>query len=151
MLMPSGRGPPVDYETVSPARPRHPQTPESGLTLVEVMVASFVLMVGILSTFSMVDAAQQTTRENTGRTAASNLAREVVEQARSLDYNTALTPAALTASFPQVRPDRFSGVAGDQAASRCTLSSASAASTTPAKRLTGSSGTRIENCDLPDS
>jgi RimJ/RimL family protein N-acetyltransferase len=41
--------------------------------------------------------------------------------------------------------------AGAQAASRVTASSTSAARTTAGKRCAGSSGTRIESCDLPDS
>ena len=43
------------------------------------------------------------------------------------------------------------GLRRRQAASRWTASSASAARTTAGKRWAGSSGTRIENCDLPDS
>ena len=70
-----------------------------GFTLVEVMVASAILMMGLIGTFSMVDRAQKTTQANGSRTVALNLAREVLEQARSLEY-TELTPATLV---PQLR------------------------------------------------
>jgi prepilin-type N-terminal cleavage/methylation domain-containing protein len=67
---------------------------QQGFTLVEVMVASVVLLVGILGTFSMVDAAQRTTRANNARTAVSGLAREILEQSRALDYEQ-IAPSTL--------------------------------------------------------
>lgn len=65
-----------------------------GFTLVEVMVAATILLVGILGTFSMVDQAQRTTSANSSRTVVHNLAREIAEQARSLDY-AQLTPTTM--------------------------------------------------------
>ncbi len=63
------------------------------------------------------------------------------------------TPAAYAASrVPDVAsrvPDAAPRTA--YAASRVTDSSTSAALTTAGKRLAGSSGTRSESCDLPDS
>ena len=69
-----------------------------GFTLVEVMVAASILMVGILGTFTMVDQSQRTTKANSSRTTTLNLAREILEQARSLDYAD-LTPTALIAQL----------------------------------------------------
>ena len=65
-----------------------------GFTLVEVMVAASILIVGLLGTFSMVDQSQRTTKENSTRTTTLNLAREILEQARSLEYAD-LTPGTL--------------------------------------------------------
>jgi type IV pilus assembly protein PilV len=60
--------------------------PEAGFTLIEVMVAAMVLMVGILGTYVMIDGAQRQTRQNNARTAAVALGREILEQTHSLDY-----------------------------------------------------------------
>ena len=65
-----------------------------GFTLIEVMVAASILIVGLLGTFSMVDQAQRTTQGNSSRTVSLNLAREVLEHARSLDY-AELTPSTM--------------------------------------------------------
>lgn len=66
----------------------------SGSSLVEMMVAAFVLLAGIGGTFTMVDTSQRQTLHNRQRTAAANLGRELLEQTRSLDY-TQLTPGTL--------------------------------------------------------
>ena len=50
------------------------------------MVAAFVLMIGVLGTFIMVDGANKKTRDNSARSAATALSREILEQARTLDY-----------------------------------------------------------------
>jgi type II secretory pathway pseudopilin PulG len=64
------------------------QRSETGFTLVEVMVAIAVLMVGVLGTVSMVDAANQTTSANNQRETATSLAREIVESVRTVPYPT---------------------------------------------------------------
>jgi type II secretory pathway pseudopilin PulG len=66
-----------------------------GFTLVEVMIAAMILIVGLLGTYSMVDQAQRTTLENRSRTTVLNLSREILEQARGLEYDGDLTPAKL--------------------------------------------------------
>src|SRR3954468_4283731 len=71
---------------------------QSGFTLVEVMVAATVLLVGVLGTFSMIDTAQRTTQGNTAKAAAVNLAREVLEHARSLDYQQ-VAPSTLVSQL----------------------------------------------------
>ena len=77
-----------------------------GFTLVEVMVAASILIVGLLGTFTMVDQAQRTASANTSRTTALALGREIVEHARSLDY-AELTPATMVAQL-RTKP----GIAG---------------------------------------
>ena len=59
---------------------------ERGYTLVELMVAAVVLVVGGLGAFSLLDGANKTTVSNNARMGATNLAREILEDARSLDY-----------------------------------------------------------------
>lgn len=60
---------------------------EAGFTLIEVLAAAVLLMVGVLGTVKLIDAANAQTVTNQGREAATNLAREVVEQAAQLDYS----------------------------------------------------------------
>ena len=67
---------------------------QAGSSLVEVMAAAAVLLIGLLGTFGMVDTSQRMTAKNTSRTAATNLGREILEHARSLDYEQ-LTPTTL--------------------------------------------------------
>lgn len=74
-----------------------------GFTLVETMVAAAILMVGILGTFTMVDGAQTATRENSARTMATALGREITEHARSLDYHD-LTPSTFVTRM-RTRPN----------------------------------------------
>jgi len=63
----------------------------SGFTLIEVLVAAMVLMIGMIATFAMLDAANGTLTNNSARIGASNLARELTEYARASDYDK-LTP-----------------------------------------------------------
>ncbi len=73
-------------------RPAHTVNPihagNDGFMIVEVMVASFVLIVGILGVLTMMSGALRTTVTSNTRIAATNLARELVETARELDYDT---------------------------------------------------------------
>lgn len=59
---------------------------QRGFTIIETMVAAMILMVGVLGTVTLVDGANEQTVANQGREAATNLAREVVEQAAQLPY-----------------------------------------------------------------
>jgi Tfp pilus assembly protein PilV len=64
-----------------------PAGPEAGFTIVELVVASFVLLVGILGVLAMLTGALRATATSDTRVAATNLARELVETARSVDYD----------------------------------------------------------------
>lgn len=82
---------------------------ESGFTMIEVMIASVVLLVGLLSLLLLVNTANQYTNGNRARQAATNLARDVVENARSLSY-TQLTPTGIAAALqPLVNGSTLSG------------------------------------------
>ena len=61
-------------------------TREDGFTVVETMVAALILVVGVFGSIALVDGANATTVNTRAREAATNLAREVVEDARSVNY-----------------------------------------------------------------
>src|SRR5438046_831378 len=52
---------------------------EAGFTLVELMVAISVLLVGVLGTVSLVDGANRSSASTRAREGATNLARDVIE------------------------------------------------------------------------
>lgn len=91
---------------------------ESGFTLVEVMVAMSVLLIGVLGTVTMVDSANTLTSGNKSRQGATALGRSVLEIGRSVPYRQ-LTAATLLAQLA-TRPgfgDAKPGIAGHQIAS----------------------------------
>src|SRR4051812_25314467 len=59
---------------------------ERGFTLIEVMVAIFVLLLGVLATTTLLNTANAETERNQARNGATNLVRDVIEGARSLPY-----------------------------------------------------------------
>ncbi|MEA2284571.1 MAG: hypothetical protein QOJ21_614, partial [Solirubrobacteraceae bacterium] len=64
---------------------------ESGFSIVEVLVAAVILLVGLLGTLTMIDVAQSSTQGTKAREQATNLQREVIEAARTVAYDQ-LTP-----------------------------------------------------------
>lgn len=58
-----------------------------GFTIVEGVVASFVLVVGLLGVLTMLTGSLRTTAANNARVAATNLGRELVEAVRGLPYS----------------------------------------------------------------
>jgi prepilin-type N-terminal cleavage/methylation domain-containing protein len=92
---------------------------EGGFTLVEIMVAIMVLLIGVLGSVALVDAANRTSSTTRAREAATNLARSVLEAARSLPY-ASLTQATAPAGI-QADPglaDSDAGTAGWQVSRR---------------------------------
>ena len=82
---------------------------ESGFTLIEVLVATVVLAIGIGALFGMLVVSNHTTATNRVRQAGTSLARELIEDTRGLAYtqlNTAALPGALQ---PQVPGSTVSG------------------------------------------
>jgi prepilin-type N-terminal cleavage/methylation domain-containing protein len=65
-----------------------------GFTLVEVLIAMTVLLVGVLGTLALIDRANATTVTTRSREGAVNVARELVEAARSVPF-AKLTPTSL--------------------------------------------------------
>jgi Tfp pilus assembly protein PilV len=80
---------------------------ERGYTLVELMVTALVLVIGIFGAISLLDNANRTSVANNARMGATNLAREILENARSVDYQL-LTPSQLEAAI-QTKPGMGGG------------------------------------------
>ena len=75
---------------------------ERGFTLVEVMVAASILVVGVLGVLTMLDAANGATARTKAREGGVNLAREAIEAARAVPYPE-LIPAQVGAEL-QAQP-----------------------------------------------
>ncbi|MEY2516415.1 MAG: hypothetical protein QOJ89_3773 [bacterium] len=69
---------------------------EAGITIVEVLVTCVVLLVGMLGVLAMLTGAVRATGASNARVGATNLARELVEGTRALDYDD-LTATLLAA------------------------------------------------------
>jgi prepilin-type N-terminal cleavage/methylation domain-containing protein len=77
---------------------------EAGMTLIEVMVAMTILVVGALSTLTIIEGSIRNTSRTTAQEQGTNLARELVERARQVPYvsmTQAGAPAALAAAIPE--------------------------------------------------
>ncbi len=59
---------------------------EAGFTLVEVLVAMVILVVGLLSLLMMLDTSLRASMTTRAREGATNLAREIIEDARTIPY-----------------------------------------------------------------
>jgi Tfp pilus assembly protein PilV len=59
---------------------------ETGFTIIEVLVAGFVLVLGILGVTTLVNGANAASGVSQGREGATNLARQLIEAARSVPY-----------------------------------------------------------------
>jgi prepilin-type N-terminal cleavage/methylation domain-containing protein len=65
---------------------------ERGFTLIEVVAAAFILLVGILATAAILNAASRANATNRQRDAATNIARELIESARAIPYDRVSEP-----------------------------------------------------------
>jgi prepilin-type N-terminal cleavage/methylation domain-containing protein len=77
---------------------------ERGFTMVEVMVAILLLLIGVLAAVGLADVANKNTGQNNGRQGATNIARRVLETVRSIPYSS-LTTAAAPAAIQAIAPD----------------------------------------------
>lgn len=59
----------------------------SGFSLVEVLIAALILVIGAGAAFSLIDSANRSVTFNSARVGATNLARELTEYARTTDYD----------------------------------------------------------------
>lgn len=92
--------------------------PERGFTLVEVLAAVAILLVGVLGVLALSNGASGTTARTKSREAATGLNRELIEAAHAIAY-VELTPESVTTRL-QDQPglDDASGAAGWQIARR---------------------------------
>jgi prepilin-type N-terminal cleavage/methylation domain-containing protein len=88
---------------------------ESGFTLVEVMVAISILLIGVLGTVTMIDTGNATTARTKAREGATALARSVLEISRGVPYRE-LSSAQVLAELSgrEGLADARAGVAGHQ-------------------------------------
>jgi type IV pilus assembly protein PilV len=83
---------------------RRPRPGEDGFTIIEVLVALVLLVVGVLAMLVMVEGSLTSTSRTTAREQATNLARELVERSREVPYATTTTsaaPAAIASTLPE--------------------------------------------------
>jgi prepilin-type N-terminal cleavage/methylation domain-containing protein len=81
---------------------------QEGFTLVELMVAALVLVVGMLATLSVLNTGLSKTTLNAQRVAATNLARELTETARQVTYAN-LDPSTVRAALQAAGSDLGTG------------------------------------------
>src|SRR4051794_4784164 len=77
---------------------------ESGMTIIEVMVAAAVLTIGLLGAAQLLITANKSTNASSARSGANNVARRLAEAARSVGARD-LTPSTVTASLKTAAPD----------------------------------------------
>jgi type II secretory pathway pseudopilin PulG len=70
----------------------------SGFSLVEVLIAALILIVGAGAAFSLIDSANRSVSFNSARVGATNLGRELAEYARTTDYDL-LQPTQVVAAL----------------------------------------------------
>src|SRR3954471_5947809 len=61
----------------------------AGFTIIEVLVAMVVLLVGVLATTTLLNTANAETSRNQARNGATNLVRDIIEASRALPYDQA--------------------------------------------------------------
>src|SRR5437764_4488883 len=71
---------------------------EGGFTLVEVMMAALVLVVGVLGTVGMIDTANSKSVVTRGREAATSLARQLIEDVNNIPFRE-LTQTGISADL----------------------------------------------------
>ncbi len=84
------------------------------MTLVEVMVAMVILLVGVLGVIGLLDVGSRVTSENLSRDSATGLARDELERVRTLPYAGLADPATVAAQLSPL-------VSGSSAASGATF------------------------------
>lgn len=84
---------------------------ESGFTIIEVMVAIFILVLGVLGVAVLANAANVISVTTKARVGATNLAREMLEGARTFDYADLTGAVPSTGSPPNTAlADDFTGI-----------------------------------------
>src|SRR5436305_13987378 len=78
---------------------------QTALTLVETMGAAALLLVGLLGTVKLIDVASSSQGDSKAREGATNLAREVLEDAHDTSYSQIGTAGWITPSLANLSND----------------------------------------------
>jgi prepilin-type N-terminal cleavage/methylation domain-containing protein len=84
---------------------------QDGFTLIEVMAAAMVLVIGMLAILTVLQKGLEKTTLNRQRTTATNLAREITEAARTVTYSQ-LTTGQAAGALQALKPELVSTSAG---------------------------------------
>ena len=90
------------------------RTREGGFTIIEVTMAAFILLVGMVGALTLITSSSNVLTRDNQRVTATNLARELVENARVVDYDTLInipSTARMVAAM-QALPNMGSTVGG---------------------------------------
>ena len=83
------------HEYPSDGRRRDTLGRDKGFTLVEVLIAAVITVIGVAALFGLLDTAVKATASTRAREGAANLAREILEDARSIPF-AQLSPSSIT-------------------------------------------------------
>jgi prepilin-type N-terminal cleavage/methylation domain-containing protein len=72
-----------------------PRACEDGFTLIEVLIAAVVMVIGMAALFGLLDTAGKATASTRAREGATNLAREILEDARTVPF-AQISPTTIT-------------------------------------------------------
>jgi type IV pilus modification protein PilV len=100
----------VTNEPCTPTRPGAGR--EDGFTIVEVMVAMVIMLVGVLGTLTAIQSSAESSSKTNAREQGTNLARDLVERTRQASYSSvtmAAAPATLRATLPSSEVGTLSG------------------------------------------
>jgi prepilin-type N-terminal cleavage/methylation domain-containing protein len=103
-------------DPVGPPALRRLRTDEAGFTLVEVLVASVLLVIGVLASLALLDRSVDATSTSQQRDTANALAQEVVERAQGLEYTATTNRLVDVVPGDAARPgpaDRLRAGVGD--------------------------------------
>src|SRR3954453_8110911 len=87
------------------------RTDETGFTLVEILVAITILLVGVLGVTTMISVSDRTTAINNARQGATGVVRRALETSRSLSFRS-IKSATLATSIQTASPDLATTQAG---------------------------------------
>lgn len=75
---------------------------ERGFTLFEVLIAAVVLAIGLLGLFGLLDTSVKATASTRAREGATNLARQIIEDARTIPF-AQLSPSSLVSQLQEMK------------------------------------------------
>jgi type II secretory pathway pseudopilin PulG len=76
---------------------------EGGFTLVEVLMAAVILIVGVTALFGLLDSSVKASYQTRAREGATNLARQILEDAHTISY-AQLSPSSITGQLQAMQP-----------------------------------------------